>query len=287
MKVSGGSIDVLTSYEGLEGSDILISGGTIQVDASDDGVNAAGGTDGSGFGGRDMGKNFAGDGSSHTLTISGGELSVNAGGDGLDSNGAISMTGGTVQVFSTGNGDGAIDSESGFTLEGGVLLACDTGRMSGIPQEATQCAVFINLGATLEAGTFVQLAGESQSFVFRMAASVATVLFSSPELVQGGTYTISYGGDYTGGDETSGLCSGGTYSGGTQLTEVTLTDLVTSYGQTGMGGGKGAMGGKGPMDGGMGDHPGRGTPPPNGTDTPPEGTEAPRPFPTDKAAPTI
>lgn len=280
LKVSGGSIDVLTSYEGLEGSDILISGGTIQVDASDDGVNAAGGTDGSGFGGRDMGKNFAGDGSSHTLTISGGELSVNAGGDGLDSNGAISMTGGTVQVFSTGNGDGAIDSESGFTLEDGVLLACDAGRMSGIPRAATQCAVFLNFGTTLETGTFVQLAGGDQSFVFRMSTSASTVLFSSPELVQGGTYTVSYGGDYTGGSEASGICSGGTYSGGTALTELTLTDLVTSYGQAGMGGGKGQMGGQGPMNGGMGGHAGRG-------DLPAEGGDVPRPFPADKATPTV
>lgn len=48
-----------------------------------------------------------------------------------------------------------------------------------------------------------------------------------------------------------GLCSGGTYSGGTELTALTLTDMLTSYGDSGMGGGKGFMdGGKGAMGGG-------------------------------------
>lgn len=249
LTVSGGSIQVQTSYEGLEGSDIDISGGTIRITATDDGINAAGGMDGSGFGGRGMGKDFTVSGASHTLTISGGDLFVTAGGDGLDSNGALTVTGGTVQVFSTGNGDGAVDCDSGFTLEGGVLLACDAGRMSGSPREAAQCAVLLSFGTTLEAGTCVQLAGEGQSFVFRMAASAATVLFSSPELVQGGAYTVSYGGDYTGGDG-AGICSGSTYSGGTELASLTLTDLVTSYGQSAMGGGKGQMGGgQRPMDG--------------------------------------
>lgn len=47
-----------------------------------------------------------------------------------------------------------------------------------------------------------------------------------------------------------------------------------------MGGGKGQMGGQGPMNGGMGGHAGRG-------DLPAEGGDVPRPFPADKAAPTI
>ena len=37
-----------------------------------------------------------------------------------------------------------------------------------------------------------------------------------------------------------GICSGGTYSGGTDLTELTLSDYITTYGTPGM---MGAMGG--------------------------------------------
>lgn len=275
LTVSGGTVDVLTSYEGLEGSGVAISGGAIRLTASDDGVNAAGGLDGSGFGGRDMGNGFTVAGASHTLTISGGGLFVNAGGDGLDSNGSISMTGGTAQVFSTANSDGALDSDGGFTLGGGTLLACDAGRMTGTPGDPAQCTVGIGFGTTLEAGTFVELSGEGKSFVFRLAAPAATLLFSSPDLARGGTYTVSYGGDYTGDGGTWGLCSGGTYSGGTELTALTLTDMLTSSGGFGMGGGKGAMGGgpvgerKAPMEGGRGNRGG----------FPPEDGAAPRPAP--------
>ena len=167
------------------------------------------------------------------------------------------MTGGTAQVFSTGNGDGALDSDGGFTLEGGILLACDAGRMTGTPRDPAQCVVCVNFGTTLEEGTCVQLAGQDQSFVFRLAAPAATILFSAPDLEQGGTYTVSYGGTWDGDSGVYGICSGGTYSGGTELAELTLTDLLTSYGQSGMTGGKGFMdggrmgGGKAPMEGGQ------------------------------------
>ncbi len=44
-----GKIDILKSYEGIEGLSIDITGGEISVLASDDGMNAAGGNDGSGL----------------------------------------------------------------------------------------------------------------------------------------------------------------------------------------------------------------------------------------------
>ena len=47
--VTGGSLQVASSYEGLEGETIDISGGVIDITASDDGINAAGGNDSSGF----------------------------------------------------------------------------------------------------------------------------------------------------------------------------------------------------------------------------------------------
>lgn len=50
--VNGGTITVTESYEGLEGLNITINDGKIEITASDDGMNAAGGNDASGFGGR-------------------------------------------------------------------------------------------------------------------------------------------------------------------------------------------------------------------------------------------
>ncbi|MGM9607685.1 MAG: carbohydrate-binding domain-containing protein [Oscillospiraceae bacterium] len=248
LTVSGGQMNILKSYEGLEGSNVDISGGEITLISLDDGVNAAGGVDGSGFGGRGMGNLFDPAGSSYALTISGGFLHVTAGGDGLDSNGSITMAGGTVLVSSTGNSDGALDYDAGFSLEGGVLLAASSGNMAQAPSNPGQYTMSVQFGSTLPAGTYVQFASTDHEFVFQLSAPANHIVFSSPELKSGAVYSISYGGEYS-GESTGGLCTGGTYSGGTLLTEMTLSDVLTTYGQVGMGGSKG-----GNMIGGAGQH---------------------------------
>ena len=58
--ITGGDLTIKRSYEGLEAMRIGISGGSIDVTASDDGVNAAGGNDSSGFGNFDNRMDFGG-----------------------------------------------------------------------------------------------------------------------------------------------------------------------------------------------------------------------------------
>ena len=249
LDVSGGEINILNSYEGLEGTAVSVSGGTIYIVSSDDGVNAAGGADGSGFGGFGHGNSFGGNSDSR-IEISGGYLVVKAGGDGLDSNGNTVMSGGTVIVSSTGQGDGALDYDGTFTLSGGTLLAIDGGNMPQAPSDASQYTVFLGFDSILPAGTYVSLADESQSFVFELPVNAGSLVFSSPDLTGGAAYTISYGGDYD-GQSADGICSGGTYSGGTDLTELTLTDYITTYGnRVNMGNPGGRHGGN--MDGAFG-----------------------------------
>lgn len=45
--ITGGTIDIQSGYEGLEGLDILICGGDISFVSDDDGLNAVGGSDSS------------------------------------------------------------------------------------------------------------------------------------------------------------------------------------------------------------------------------------------------
>lgn len=284
MTVSGGEVEVLTSYEGLEGSTVTVSGGTISIVASDDGVNAAGGADGSGFGGFGPSNTFGSASSDYYIDISGGYLVIEAGGDGLDSNGNTTMSDGTVIVSSTGRGDGALDYDGSFSLTGGTLLAFDTGAMSESPSEASQYTVFVGFGTTLSEGTYVSLENETQSFVFQLPADAATMLFSSPELEGGAVYTVSYGGSYD-GETVDSICSGGVYTDGTELTELTLSDYITTYGNVGMGGGIGGPGGR--QMGGQGDRGGRGEEmngeaggvpgelPESGNMAPPDGGETP------------
>ena len=248
LTVSAGEIDILRSYEGLEGTEVKVSDGIIHIVSTDDGINAAGGMDGSGFGGFGPGNTFGSGNSDCSIEISGGELTIEAGGDGVDSNGALILSGGTVLVSSTGSNDSALDYDGTVTLSGGTLLAANGGHMSQAPSQAGQPTVFIGFDSTLPAGTYLSLAGGSQSFVLKLPIDTASIVFSSPDLEAGADYTVSYGGSYSGESE-SWICSGGSYSGGTELTVLTLTDSVTTYGGRGMG----DMGGR--PGGGMGDRP--------------------------------
>ena len=96
LTVTAGVINIAESYEGLEALHVDIQGGEITLVATDDGLNAAGGTDSSGtaggrdgmFGGGRMGGGMS-SASTGSIVISGGTLYINASGDGIDANGSL------------------------------------------------------------------------------------------------------------------------------------------------------------------------------------------------------
>ena len=85
---------------------------------------------------------------------------------------------------------------------------------------------------------------------FSPAKSYQTVLISAPDLKTGESYTL-YTGGTGGGTQTNGLYTA--YTPGEKLTDVTLSDMVTSISDNGGAAAEG-MGGFG---GGMGGRPGR------------------------------
>lgn len=120
--ITAGKIDISESYEGLEVLHIDVRGGDIKPVASDDGLNAAGGTDSSGTtGGRDgmfgggkpgMGGGPGGMGGgmssgNGSIVISGGNLYVKASGDEIDANGTLTISGGYIVVVGPTQGDTA------------------------------------------------------------------------------------------------------------------------------------------------------------------------------------
>lgn len=130
--ISGGTISVVSSYEGIEGNTVKISDGNVSVVSSDDGINGTGtsGTD---------------------IAISGGKLYVYAGGDGVDSNSTTSyegicFSGGTSVIISTGQSDSSIDTERGYKFTGGYVIGI--GRSGGMGSEATNCSNFSSIGTS-------------------------------------------------------------------------------------------------------------------------------------------
>lgn len=231
--VSGGVLTVRASYEGLESATITIDDGELYLTADDDGVNVAGGADGSGGGG--WGAAASGD---WMLTINGGYTVVRAQGDGLDSNGSIEMTGGVALVHGpTANNNGPMDmGESGatFVISGGVLIASGSSGMAVAPTSgSTQRAVLVNLSAGQAAGALFHLETAAGIEVLTFAPEKAwqSVLFSSPDL-GAGDHEVWIGGSST-GTPTDGWYDGGIYTPGTLNTTFTATSTTTTVGQSG------------------------------------------------------
>ncbi len=230
LAVSGGTIDITKSYEGLEGTAIDIFGGTISLVASDDGLNAAGGADGSSISGR-AGQNAFDADSSASITISGGNLAIDASGDGIDSNGNLTVTGGTVFVSGpTNSGNGALDYAGTGTITGGVLIAAgSTGMAQNFGSDSTQGTILYNFASEQSAGTSVTLtAGDGNVLAsFTPAKQFQSVVVSAPGIVSGGTYTLT---------------------AGSESVTIEMTGTTYSNASSGMGGGFG--GGAAPGSGG-------------------------------------
>ncbi len=190
-----------------------------------------------GFGGPGGESSGVGD---YNIYIYGGDITVNASGDGLDSNGSIYMYGGNVTIWQTGNGDGALDYETACEVTGGTLLAAGSMGMVATPTKTDDSQAYINFSASsaISSGSTISVKDASGNTVYTKKApkSVQSVVFSSPKLTDGSTYTL--------------------YEGSTQKASASAT---TANGNNGMGGGFGGGGMQRPD----------GT---NGSMTPPSGT---------------
>lgn len=196
LTVNSGTISVTTSYEGLEGLNIRICGGDLRIVSSDDGLNAAGGTDQSGFGGFRGNDQFSVSGSSDSfIDIAGGNLYINASGDGIDSNGKLEISGGNVTVCGPTQGDTAVlDYDSSGIITGGSFIGTGSYMMAQTFSQSSQGVISLSVG-NQSAGTQITLADEKGNTVVSYAPelSFAIVILSTPEMVKGESYTVTVG----------------------------------------------------------------------------------------------
>ena len=177
LQIDGGTIDITKSYEGIESSYIMINDGEIHIVSSDDGINGAGGSDSSGFGG-----SFGGSSSDYYIYINGGYIVVNSSGDGIDVNGTLEMASGTVIVNGpTTSGNGALDYDSSFKMTGGFIVAVGSSGMSqNASSSSSQYSVLVKLSSTQSANNMlnVQTSDGKNIFSFVPEKTYQSIMFS-------------------------------------------------------------------------------------------------------------
>jgi len=210
LTVTAGTFNITESYEGLEALNIDVKGGEFKIVASDDGLNAAGGTDQSGttggrdgmFGGGGKPGGIGGHGgmssnSNGSIKVSGGNLYVKASGDGIDANGTLEISGGYTIVVGPTQGDTAtLDYDKSATITGGMFIGTGAQGMAQTFSESKQGVVAVSMG-NQSAGTNITLKDKGGNTIIEYAPelSFAVVILSSPDIVSGETYTITVGSE--------------------------------------------------------------------------------------------
>lgn len=201
LEITAGTMDISKSYEGLEGLHIVISGGDIRLVASDDGLNAAGGTDSSGMGGFRGNDKFGGgpggmSAGNGSIMISGGNLYINASGDGIDANGSLEITGGYTIVVGPTMGDTAtLDYDTSAVISGGTFIGTGaSGMAQTFSGSENQGVMAVNVGSAA-AGTNITLTDGAGKELISYAPELSfnVVILSSPDIIKGETYTITVG----------------------------------------------------------------------------------------------
>ena len=177
LEISGGTLNIEKSNEGIEAQYINILDGDVTVNSTDDGINASlkdsssdtssDTTSGTAAAGQQTQQNQNGQvqqapagggaapGGSQGSTGQnqnmpqpptdgampgggGGTVTVNAEGDGIDSNGTATFSGGTVTVNGpVAGGNNALDSNGDLLLNGGIVTAGSTADMFEAPSSAS------------------------------------------------------------------------------------------------------------------------------------------------------
>ena len=193
----GPTIAITECYEGIEAAELNVLSGNIDILSSGDCLNAAN-SDLSGY--------------AFSMNISGGVITAcSSSGDGFDSNGDLTISGGTVAVWTANTADNQpLDADGAITVSGGTVLAAGGSAGMGMNLTAEQpCVTFGSTGgmgggrpgdmdggsASIAKDAAVTITDSDGSAVYSGTAlcNANFVFFSSPELTADGSYTLTAG----------------------------------------------------------------------------------------------
>lgn len=132
------------------------------------------------------------------IIINGGTITLEAKGDAIDSNGSLQVNGGTVYVTGpTSGGDGALDYALDAACDGGTILIAGPSRMAQNFSEGTQPFVFTQVNGKANQTVTVKDQVGDTLISYAPKADFETIIVSSPDFVDGQTYTLVVGDSQT------------------------------------------------------------------------------------------
>lgn len=227
LTVLQGTYIIENAYEGLEGKTIYLVDGSIDITASDDGINASDPeitvVEGP----------FQADLSSSTgqIFMSGGQVFINAEDDGVDANGSFTMTGGILVINGPTSGmQSAIDYDLEWNQNGGILIAvAGYGNETKSPTSATQITMVYNTETIHSSNEAISLMADGQAlYTFIPEKYYQVLLISTPDLNNSTAYTIAFDGDIE-GTLTNGYYSNADVSNYETLTTISLDTTINTF----------------------------------------------------------
>ena len=202
---------------------VNVYSGSVYVTATDDGINAANG-------------DIAERSTQFSYNQYGGYVYINVtNGDGLDSNGSATFAGGVAEIYSPSQGDGdPIDTEYGTVFSGGTVLGVGNNAM-----QQSYSGTYVTFGSAsggmgggfggrfapgmggsgsvVSAGSTISIKDSSGNVIYTAQSTAPRaagyVVFASPSLSSGGTYTLAAGSSSSNGSATTGTGSQGGFGG--------------------------------------------------------------------------
>jgi hypothetical protein len=176
--VNNGTINIVTSYEGIEGNIININGGKTYVYATDDGLNACAGN------------------VTPMINFNGGYIDVTTPSgdtDAVDSNGSVKMTGGLALIKggnSNGGMAGSVDVDGTITVTGGTIIAL--GGICSVPSNSVNG--YVATSTSFGNGTYTLKDASGNTITsFTLTSNYSNGWIASDKLVTGTTYTLYKG----------------------------------------------------------------------------------------------
>ncbi len=199
--INDGAITVALCYEGIEGRDVVINGGSIRLNCVDDGINAADGSvskhdaklPGGPKGPGDTVTEEDIDESQPSVTINGGSIYVHSTADAVDANGNVFINGGETVLCGPDSGDTqSLDFDRVGIISGGTFIG--TGAMTWMSQSFSSASQGVIAQKTWgNAGVALRLTDTDGNLILETTPeeNYSMIILSAPAIVPGGSYLLN------------------------------------------------------------------------------------------------